>query len=460
MTSPRPWPFDDDDRPSGSVQPLSQADLQAILAHLGDDPDELLAGTRADRPVVAIRVRATVGRPGGSAQARWRRLRAAEWVAWTRTLPWRAAVTVGVGAVGGLLANLIQPRMSLIVAGLAATVASWGLRFRPSSDAVAWRRGAAGERRTARLLAPLERQGWVVLHDLALPWQPGQPRSSGDRSRRGVRDRFQAVSGPAAARRRWEAVAWPLSPCPRLAGGVLGGRPGRPGPARPGHGRGADHGRPRRPGPLGQGRHRRRAHRVGPTPAKHAWPAPGHAGTRAGRLAGRPGPGSLPRRRLTGNARRILHWWRWKSSLPCLVGCAPGGGRDGQPPVSPGGGEDGPSARAGLLASSTARLGPPDVPMARVLEPCASSWTDAYVCHWHTSHRPEELLPMGCPLEGELSPEPQPIGSLGGSGPSRPSEALRAGDTSACLGSWRTFSRCHLHGIWMPLCRAFDFGSA
>jgi hypothetical protein len=169
MTSPRPWPFDDDDRPSGSVQPLSQADLQAILAHLGDDPDELLAGTRADRPVVAIRVRATVGRPGGSAQARWRRLRAAEWATWTRTLPWRAAVTVGVGAVGGLLANLIQPRMSLIVAGLAATVASWGLRFRPSSDAVAWRRGAAGERRTARLLAPLERQGWVVLHDLALP---------------------------------------------------------------------------------------------------------------------------------------------------------------------------------------------------------------------------------------------------------------------------------------------------
>jgi hypothetical protein len=38
MASIRPWPFDDDDRPSGSVQPLSQADLQAILAHLGDDP--------------------------------------------------------------------------------------------------------------------------------------------------------------------------------------------------------------------------------------------------------------------------------------------------------------------------------------------------------------------------------------------------------------------------------------
>jgi hypothetical protein len=47
--------------------------------------------------------------------------------------------------------------------------AGWGLRFRPSPDAVAWRRGAAGERRTARLLGQLERQGWVVLHDLAVP---------------------------------------------------------------------------------------------------------------------------------------------------------------------------------------------------------------------------------------------------------------------------------------------------
>src|SRR4029453_3885771 len=50
MASSRPWPFDDNDRPSGSVRPLSQADLQAILAPLGDDPDELLAGTQADRP--------------------------------------------------------------------------------------------------------------------------------------------------------------------------------------------------------------------------------------------------------------------------------------------------------------------------------------------------------------------------------------------------------------------------
>jgi hypothetical protein len=169
MASPRPWPFDDDDRPSGSVRPLSQADLQAILAHLGDDPDHLLAGTNADRPVAAIRVRASVGRPGGSAHTQWRRLRAAERVAWTRTLPWRAAATLSIAVGGGALGRLLAPRLGLVVGMLAAIAVGWGLRFRPSPDAIAWQRGAAGEQRTARLLSPLERQGWVVLHDLAIP---------------------------------------------------------------------------------------------------------------------------------------------------------------------------------------------------------------------------------------------------------------------------------------------------
>jgi Nuclease-related domain len=169
MASPPPWPFDDEDRPSGSVRPLSQADLQAILAHLGQDPDQLLAGTGADRLVVAVRVRASVGRPGGSAQARWRRSRAAEWATWTRTLPGRLAASLGSGAAGGLLGNLIAPRMGLIVGALAAMAAGWALRFRPSPDAMAWRQGAAGERRTARLLAPLERHGWAIVHDLAVP---------------------------------------------------------------------------------------------------------------------------------------------------------------------------------------------------------------------------------------------------------------------------------------------------
>jgi hypothetical protein len=170
MAHSRSWPFDDnEDRPSGSVRPLSQVELQAILAHLSGDSDELLGGTDADRPVVAVRVRASVGRPGGSAQARWRQMGAVEWAAWTRTLPWRIAAILGVGAGGGVLGSVLAPRLGLLVGALAAVAVGWGLRFRPSPDAVAWRRGAAGERRTAGLLDPLERHGWAILHDLAVP---------------------------------------------------------------------------------------------------------------------------------------------------------------------------------------------------------------------------------------------------------------------------------------------------
>ena len=152
MASSRSWPFEDEDRPSGSVRPLSQVDLQAILAHLNSGPGQLLAGTGADRPVVAVQVRATVGRPGGSAQEKWRRLRAAEWAAWTRTLPWRVAALLGIAVGGGVLGSHLAARLELVIAALTAAAVGWGLRFRPSPDAVAWRRGAAGERRTARLL--------------------------------------------------------------------------------------------------------------------------------------------------------------------------------------------------------------------------------------------------------------------------------------------------------------------
>jgi hypothetical protein len=109
------------------------------------------------------------GQPGGSAQATWRRARAAEWATWTRTLPWRLALTLGIAAGGGVLSSLLAPRLSLVVGAVVGMAAGWGLRFKPSPDAVDWRPGAAGERRTARLLSSLERQGWAVLHDLAVP---------------------------------------------------------------------------------------------------------------------------------------------------------------------------------------------------------------------------------------------------------------------------------------------------
>jgi hypothetical protein len=96
-------------------------------------------------------------------------LRAAEWATWTQTLPSRVAATLGIGVGGTVVGRLLAPRFDLVVGMLAAMAVGWGLRFRTSRDAVAWRRGAAGERRTARLLGPLERHGWAVLHDLAVP---------------------------------------------------------------------------------------------------------------------------------------------------------------------------------------------------------------------------------------------------------------------------------------------------
>ena len=117
-----------------------------------------------------MRVRASVGQPGGSAQGRWLWLRATEWAAWTRTLPWRLAIIVGIGVGGGVLGSLLAPRLGLILSALAVVAAGWGLRFKPSSDALAWRRGATGERRTAR---------------------------PGDRPRWSVRDRLQTIPGPA-----------------------------------------------------------------------------------------------------------------------------------------------------------------------------------------------------------------------------------------------------------------------
>jgi hypothetical protein len=171
MASSRPWPFDDDeDRPSGSVRPLSQADLQAILAHLSDDPDELLAGTGADRPVVAMRVRASVGRPGGSAQARWRQERAAEWATWTRTLPWRVAATLGAGGAGAVVGSLLAPRLSLVGAGGRSGRLGAAVPAQPRR-----RRLAAGGRGRATHRPPARAAGAAGVGGPARPGAPRQP---------------------------------------------------------------------------------------------------------------------------------------------------------------------------------------------------------------------------------------------------------------------------------------------
>jgi hypothetical protein len=173
MPRPQPdpdgcWPSCDDQQPGVSIRPLSHADLAALLAHL-DHHQHDTARARPPRPVVAVRVRATVGRPGASAQATYRRRRAAERAAWVHTLPWRALALLVASMASWLVATRVLPRLAGLAALVAAAGLGWLLRFRPSADTMAWRRGAAGERRTARLLAPLERHGWAVLHDLAVP---------------------------------------------------------------------------------------------------------------------------------------------------------------------------------------------------------------------------------------------------------------------------------------------------
>jgi Nuclease-related domain len=169
--SDRYWPSCDDDQPGVSIRPLSQADLAALLAHLNqhhhEDRGDDLPGPGG--PMLTVRVRASVGQAGASAHAQYRRRRAIEWAAWTHSLPWRVAAVAAGGLGVGLVAAQLLPALAGLAGLLAAAILAWGLRFRVSVDALAWRRGAVGERRTARLLASLERRGWAVLHDLAIP---------------------------------------------------------------------------------------------------------------------------------------------------------------------------------------------------------------------------------------------------------------------------------------------------
>jgi Nuclease-related domain len=113
------------------------------------------------------------GRPGASAMAQYRRRRASDWRTWRTTLPQRLAGVLAAGLVAALAtAAVTGPGLARLTGPAAAMGLAWLLRFRPSADTLAWRHGAEGERRTARLLAPLERHGYQVFHDLAVPRSP------------------------------------------------------------------------------------------------------------------------------------------------------------------------------------------------------------------------------------------------------------------------------------------------
>jgi hypothetical protein len=87
--------------------------------------------------------------------AQYRRWRAADRRTWQATLPRRLAGVLAAGVVAALATTVVAGLGLARVTGPAAAIGlAWLLRFRPSPATMAWRHGAQGERRTARLLAP------------------------------------------------------------------------------------------------------------------------------------------------------------------------------------------------------------------------------------------------------------------------------------------------------------------
>jgi hypothetical protein len=170
-----------------SVRALTAEELQRFLdAHQGQ-PAELLGSgwatldpsgqplgapwtpPAATPPAPAGRPSGSLGSPGRSAIAAYRRRRREELARWARTLVWRAPLVAAAGLTGQVLAAQAGLPWAGLVGLVAAALVGWRLRFRPSEPARSWRRGAEGERHTARLLDRLTGDGYVVFHDLAVP---------------------------------------------------------------------------------------------------------------------------------------------------------------------------------------------------------------------------------------------------------------------------------------------------
>jgi hypothetical protein len=104
--------------------------------------------------------------PGYSALAEARR-RLATAPGWE----WQVAGALGLAFAAGVAAGALT-RWSLLLLPALVVVLGAGLAVttvRRRALVASWRQGAKGERQTARLLAKLDRDGWRVLHDLAIP---------------------------------------------------------------------------------------------------------------------------------------------------------------------------------------------------------------------------------------------------------------------------------------------------
>jgi Nuclease-related domain len=122
--------------------------------------------------VTAGPVASSLGSPGRSALAEYRRRRALELAGWAPSLAWRVPLVAAAGLTGSALAAQVGLPWAGLVGLVMAALIGWRVRFRPSEQARTWQRGATGERHTARLLRRLARDGFVVFHDLAVPGSP------------------------------------------------------------------------------------------------------------------------------------------------------------------------------------------------------------------------------------------------------------------------------------------------
>jgi nuclease-like protein len=159
------------DEPGVRIRPVTFAELEDYLEHLANPSQRpplsraRVVGITSTQPGFLDQH----GRPGRSAMAEYRRRRTTDWKTWKPTLAVRTAAVLAAGVSTGLLtATVAGPSLVWLIGLTAATALAWRLRFRPTAGTLAWRHGAQGERRTARLLASLERQGYQVFHDLAI----------------------------------------------------------------------------------------------------------------------------------------------------------------------------------------------------------------------------------------------------------------------------------------------------
>jgi hypothetical protein len=169
------------------VRGLTEEELARFLAAHADQPARLVGSgwnhlqpearssgspdpsSPTTSPASAVPRTGSYGTPGASARTIYRRLRAAELADWSHGLVWRLPLAAGAGVGAAILTGPLPSVARLIASLAAAGGVGWRLRFRASAEASAWRKGACGERRTARRLRRLPRRGYVAFHDLSMP---------------------------------------------------------------------------------------------------------------------------------------------------------------------------------------------------------------------------------------------------------------------------------------------------